>query len=130
MTRRAAVAEAKKSGPARSKLPKASSMLELIFLSQCRYAKIQDPAREVKFHPDRKWRLDFAFVHPKNSGRLIAMEIEGGAYSGGRHTRGAGFTADIEKYNEAALLGWTIFRATGEHVKSGQALQWIERALR
>jgi hypothetical protein len=127
--RRATSAVVKQSGVARSKLPKQASMLELIFLSQCRAAGIQEPAREVTFHPTRKWRLDFGFVHPKSAGRLIALEIEGGAYSGGRHTRGAGFTTDIEKYNEAALLGWTIFRATGEQVKNGQALQWIERAL-
>lgn len=63
---------------------------------------------EVKVIPNRRWRFDF--VH--ESTRTI-IEIEGGVWSGGRHTRGDGFTKDCEKYNEATLAGWTVFRITG-----------------
>ena len=59
------------------------------------------------FYPGRKWRIDFAIVDLK-----IGIEIEGGVFSGGRHTRGAGFIADTEKYNAAATLGWVILRFT------------------
>lgn len=128
MTRRAVVAVAKKSVAARSKFSR--TYLEDLFLFQCRAAGLQIPAKQVKFHPTRRWRFDFGFVHPKNSGRLIAMEIEGGVFINGGHNRGVGHTSDVEKFNEAALLGWTVFRATAAHVKSGQALQWIERALK
>lgn len=58
-----------------------------------------------------------------------ALEIEGGAWSGGRHTRGKGFVADMEKYNEAQLLGWTIYRVTPEQVRSGYAAALMVRAL-
>lgn len=44
---------------------------------------------------------------------MIAIELEGGIWSGGRHTRGKGFEGDCDKYNEAALAGWTVFRLTG-----------------
>lgn len=81
------------------------------------------PVREHRFHPRRKWRFDFAW--PDHG---LAVEVEGGVYTQGRHTRGRGFTQDAEKYNEAALLGWTVIRVTPEHVTHGQALAWIKRA--
>jgi len=82
------------------------------------------PRREYRFHPTRKWRFDFAF--PEYS---LAVEVEGGVYTKGRHTRGAGFTRDAEKYNEAALLGWRVIRVTPEHIRKGQAVAWIKRAM-
>lgn len=60
---------------------------------------------EHKFHPTRGWRFDYA--HP---GAMVAIELEGGIWTNGRHTNGAGFIGDCAKYNEAALLGWTVFR--------------------
>jgi hypothetical protein len=69
------------------------------------------PEREYKFHHTRKWRFDFAFVEKK-----LAVEIEGGIYISGRHTRCTGFMKDLEKYNAAALLGWRLLRYTPQHV--------------
>ena len=60
---------------------------------------------EYQFHPERKWRADFA--HP---GYKIIIEIEGGAFSNGRHVRGRGRLNDMEKYNSAVLQGWKILR--------------------
>lgn len=60
---------------------------------------------EHKFHSSRRWRFDFAFVAQR-----LAVEVEGGAFSGGRHTRGLGFVADCEKYNAAVLGGWRVLR--------------------
>jgi len=64
-------------------------------------------AREVKFHPVRKWRFDFV-VLPESL--KIAIEVEGGVFSGGRHVRGRGYIGDLVKYNAAALLGWKVLR--------------------
>ena len=47
----------------------------------------------------------------------------------GRHTRGRGFTADCEKYAEAALQGWTVLRFTRQQIESGYALECAEKAL-
>jgi len=63
-----------------------------------------EPEKEYRFHPERKWRFDFAFIEQK-----IAVEIEGNAWNvrgGGRHMR----DTDLDKYNQAALLGWRVFR--------------------
>lgn len=70
-----------------------------------------DFAKEVLFHSKRKWRFDFANLQYK-----VAVEVEGGAYTKGRHTRPKGFIADMEKYNAAAELGWIVLRYTPQQM--------------
>lgn len=65
--------------------------------------------REHKFCPTRKWRADYCYLPKK-----VIIELEGGVWDGGRHTRGPGFINDIEKYNSATMLGYRVLRiATG-----------------
>lgn len=80
--------------------------------------------REYKFHPTRKWQFDFAFPALR-----IAVEVEGGAFGGGRHQRQRGFEADMFKYNAATKLGWLVFRYTTELVTNGVAIADIEETL-
>ncbi len=87
----------------------AGSHLELNFLSLLKIANLPNPEREFKFSPSRKWRFDFAYPDLK-----IAIEIEGGVWARGRHTRPQGFIDDCEKYNAAVLLGWRVLRAVPE----------------
>lgn len=101
------------------------SALEETLALHIRAAGLPEPVRELKFHPSRRWRFDFAWPEPEK----VALEIEGAVWTGGRHTRGSGFVADCEKYNTATQMGWKVFRVTGGMVKSGEALQLIERAL-
>lgn len=68
----------------------------------------------------RDWRADFAVVDAR-----LLVEIEGGAWSGGRHTRGKGFADDLRKYDAAARLGWTIYRCDPAMVQAGQAIETI-----
>ncbi len=87
-------------------------------------AKVPTPVQEYRFHPVRRWRVDFAFVEQK-----VAVEVEGGSWVGGRHSRGAGFEADCEKYGELAAMGWRTVRVTGAMIKDGRALALIKRVL-
>ena len=66
---------------------------------------------EWKFDAQRRWRFDWA-----NAERKLAIEIEGGVWSGGGHTRGKGYQEDCEKYNAAAAAGWRVLRFTPQMV--------------
>lgn len=81
--------------------------------------------QEYKFHPERNWRADFLIT-----GTKILIEVEGGIWSGGRHTRGKGFIADMEKYNAAAVMGFKVLRFDTQQVKSGLAIKQIENLVR
>jgi len=91
--------------------------------------------REVAFAKPRRWRADFVVPEPEyyNGGTAgkgaLFIEVDGGAFAGGRHTSGAGFRNDLEKLNAATLAGYRVLRFLPEQVTSGVALQTIERAL-
>jgi hypothetical protein len=82
----------------------------------------------------RKWRFDYVIEgdRPKRIGipaSRVAIEIDGGSYTNGRHTRGIGFRRDLEKFTEAAILGWSILRFTPQQVLDGTAKEVIKRWL-
>ena len=81
--------------------------------------------REMFFALPRKWRFDFAIGAFEWSSRPYAIEIEGGAWTQGRHTRGKGFIEDIRKYNEAARLGWVVIRFTPSMIETGESKTFL-----
>jgi very-short-patch-repair endonuclease len=86
-----------------------------------------DFAREHPFAAriGRKFRFDFAFIKQR-----IGVEVEGGTWTHGRHSRGVGMSNDMEKYNLAGEMGWRVFRFTPQMVKDGTAISTIERLMR
>ena len=105
-------------------LPRALSKYEEELALQIRLTNCEPPKREYKFHNDRRWRFDFAWPH-----LLFAVEVEGITHQGGRHQRVEGFENDLEKYQSAMLLGWTVYRCSQAMVKSGSAMLTIETML-
>lgn len=97
---------------------------EMLLAAQIKGEGLKEPAREYQFHPERRWRFDFAYPQEK-----VAVEVEGGIWSNGRHTRGYGFEADCVKYNEAALAGWRVIRVSPKMVTDLRALSFLKRAL-
>ena len=100
------------------------SLLEDLLAWQIKVAKLPEPVREHRFAKPRRWRFDFAWPE-----RMIALEVDGGTWVNGRHSRGSGVAADCEKASRAAILGWRVLRVTGDQVKSGEALAWASDAL-
>ncbi len=82
------------------------------------------PAEEFRFHGVRKWRFDYSWPTHK-----LALEVEGGVFAKGRHSRGAGFRADLEKYNTAAAMGWRVLRVLPEQLEAPQTMDWIRACL-
>lgn len=87
----------------------------------CKAMNLPAPVPEYRFHTTRRWRLDYAFPDWK-----LAVEIEGGLYSRGRHVSIKGFKGDISKYNSLAILGWRLLRFLPEQVTKGEAVRTIE----
>lgn len=75
------------------------------------------PINEHRFHSTRKWRFDKAWVEQK-----VAVEIDGGTFSGGRHVRGMGYHKQIEKQNAAMLANWAVLRFDTKHIHDDPAL--------
>lgn len=91
---------------------------------QCVAIGLPAPELEVRFHPTRKWRADYLWREPK-----LIVEVDGGVFVSGRHSRGAGVEKDCEKFAEAMVLGYRVLRVTTRHVRDGRAVGWIERLL-
>lgn len=79
---------------------------------------------EYRFHPERRWRFDYAWPDKK-----IALEQEGGVWIRGGHTTGKGIERDIEKYNEAIRLGWYVVRATPRMIQRGDIFSLLDYLL-
>lgn len=94
------------------------------FTLLCRKELRQECVKEYRFHPKRKWRFDYAFPAVK-----LALEVEGGVWTRGRHTRPQGFLNDIEKYNTATLLGWRILRTTPDELYTNCTLNMLNFAI-
>ncbi len=100
--------------------------LELAMLQQFRALGLtRGLQRQHRFHPTRQWRFDFAFPACK-----LAIEVDGGTWTNGAHSRGAGIARDCEKLAAAVIDGWSVMRATTNQVKDGTAAGWVEQALR
>jgi hypothetical protein len=111
---------------AKTTVPTAPSRLEAEFALQLRAHKIPEPIREYRFSKERRFRFDFAWP---DSRFRVAVELQGGVWTAGRHSRGTGFIADCDKRNLAQIEGWTVLTFTGEHLKDGTAIELTRKAL-
>lgn len=98
---------------------KESSSLERAFMTAWALTGLEMPVTEYRFCMTRRWRADFAWPDI-----LLLVEMEGGLWGNGRHNRAGGYIADLEKYNYAAELGYTVLRY---HKVDGDMLNQIER---
>lgn len=96
-------------------IPKAGSVGEETLALHLRARNIPFD-REVRVCDDRRWRLDFLVAGS------IAVEVNGGTWSGGRHSRGAGQESDYQKLNRCVLQGWKTLQYTTEQVVKGEAI--------
>jgi very-short-patch-repair endonuclease len=77
--------------------------------------------REYRWHSTRKFRFDL-MVRSKR----LAVEVDGGLFINGGHTRGARREYDYERDAEALAAGWKVMRVSPRQVKSGDASSWVQ----
>lgn len=95
-----------------------------LFVEVCRKELCVVPVKEHRFHPTRMWRFDYAFPEYK-----VALEVEGGVYTQGRHTRPRGFLGDVDKYNAAAVSGWCVLRTTPSELCRMKTIELLKKAI-
>lgn len=107
------------------------------FPMACRAIGLPSPTPEYQFALPRKWAFDWCWPD-----RMLALEVEGGLYGRGKacpvcHRKAPGahssierMVKDLEKYNEAALLGWRVLRGQPDDLKTGAVFGLLERAFK
>jgi hypothetical protein len=101
------------------------------FALHCQARELPKPEAEFYFATPRRYRFDYAWPS-----LMLAVEQEGVVYVkgshtlGGRHVSAKGFREDVQKYALAFTLGWTVLRVLPEHIRSGQAADWVEQRLK
>lgn len=108
-----------KARPRAGKQPKTD-----VFTALCLQELKVEVVKEYRFHPIRMWRFDYAI--PSHH---IALEVEGGVWTGGRHTRSQGFLGDMEKYNTAAIFGWKVLRTVPDDLLTGKTIDLLRAAI-
>jgi very-short-patch-repair endonuclease len=93
-------------------------------LTRIRQTGLPEPETEYQFMVRRKFRFDIAWPS-----RRIAVEVDGGTWSGGRHVQGRGYENDCIKINAATEQGWRVFRYTTGLVLCDEAIIQLERVL-
>lgn len=68
------------------------------------YNEIFPFVRQYRFHPTRRFLLDFANIEYK-----LDVEISGWSGGGGHGGSRKSFISDVERSRNLALLGWTYF---------------------
>lgn len=106
-----------------------------VFLADVASRRLPPPTPEYRFHAERKWRFDYAWPQWK-----VALEVEGGVFgfkdpktgkhrSGGAHSSITGIKRDIEKYNYAGAMGWTVIRCLPTTLLQKETLAFVKAAL-
>lgn len=103
-----------------AKSPLVGQVLRKLWLD----GSIPVPELERQLIEGRRFRLDLAWP-----ARLVFLEVDGGAWSGGRHGTGPGVMSDCEKYSIAAGLGWRLVRVEARWAKDGEFVDWVRDAL-
>ena len=81
---------------------------------------------EFKAVPGRRLRWDFRIC---SAAPGLLVEVQGGIWKVGGHSTGKGITRDMAKLNLATIAGYRCLQVGAEHIRSGQALRWIQEAL-
>lgn len=95
------------------------------FPDLCVAAGLPRPVTEYRFHPTRKWLMDYAIPDLR-----IALEKNGGVWMKGKgaHSRPTNIVRDMEKSTEAQLLGWIVLSCQPRELHT-RGISLLQRAV-
>lgn len=106
-------------------MSKRPPMQTQIFLRLLAARRLPEPVPEHRFAAPRKWRIDWAWPDQK-----VALEIQGGIFSRGRHVRGGAMLKEWEKLNCGAGLGWRFLFCQPTELCHIRTIDEIEKAIK
>lgn len=95
------------------------SAIEALLALQIRALKLPVPERNARLIPGRKFEVDFCWRDKR-----CGVEVQGQV-----HRIKGMFKRDIVKRAFLMFEGWRILEVGGDEIRSGVAIQWIERLL-
>lgn len=103
------------------------SALESQLSFQIRCVGLPEPVMQYRLtESKRRYAWDFAWPVER-----LLVDVQGAIWVDHKgHNSGTGVTRDCTKLNLATLAGYRCLLVTGNQIDSGEALQWIERALK
>jgi very-short-patch-repair endonuclease len=100
------------------------SELELLLLNRLDEAGLPRPETQQRIIPGRRFAFDAVYRTER-----LAIEVQGGIWTAGAHSRGSGVSRDAEKLSLAAAHGWRVIAVTRQQIEDGRAVRWIAAAL-
>jgi very-short-patch-repair endonuclease len=108
-----------------SRAKRGSNRAEEAFAYWCRALKLPMPQRNFRFHPTRRFEIDWAWPTLK-----VGIEIQGGIWVGGAHARPMNIVRDMTKHNLLLDFGWRVWHYTPKEVVDGIAAEHLDKVLR
>lgn len=105
-----------------------SELTKKVFLKLCKENGLPEPYPEYLFAKaiGRQWRIDYFITDGEIK---IALEVEGGIRTGGRHIRPEGFLGDMEKYNHLSMFGIYLIRVQPNKLNTLSTIEMIKSVL-
>lgn len=100
------------------------SDLELQAWAQIRDADLPEPEQEYQFLDTRKFRWDFCWPS-----KMVALEIQGGIWTGGAHVRPKRYEQDCHKLCLGVAAGWKVLWATPGMLDDESMLEYLREVL-
>lgn len=101
-----------------------NSDLEMALLVRLEHAGLPLGETQYPVVVGRQFRFDRAWPNQR-----VAVEVQGGVWIAGAHSRGSGVQRDCLKLSMAAAVGWRVLPVTAEMIESGEAVRLIAQAL-
>lgn len=95
-----------------------------LFQTLCEQQGLPRPETEYQFLKTRRFRFDYAWIKER-----VALEVVGGVWVRGGHSRGKIQLRDMERRNLAQLAGWKVLEVPPAALFQSDTLDMLRQAL-